>query len=214
MNCCKCNVETIKNCICAIQNCECNINNLADCWCCVEDMWLKLVDNNNSFKYLTNILEEAIKNKKIEKIVREEFSQLKKDIFSNKKQKSKTINKSYLDLIETNIDPVLVVQSFHANLITKIIYFVNELNYYLEIINLVVEVFPSFNISIDYEKIDQYINSVDKILPFIVNEFKSIKKEIDNSFEYEMLKAKLFDLDELVIRIKDKIEVKTIYNNK
>ncbi|ASP28077.1 hypothetical protein SCORR_v1c03030 [Spiroplasma corruscae] len=210
MNCCKCDVNIVKNCICAINNCECDNNDSYDCWCCIEKKWHSLISTNGSFNYVSNILENSIKNKSIEKLIRYEFSMLKKDILSNKKNIVKDVSKSYVDLIDTEINPKLIVEAFHANLITKLIYFVNEVSYYLEVVNLAVEIYPTFKLNINYNLITLYLESVDEILPFIVGEFKTIVKEVYNSFEYEMLKSKLFNLDELVVRIKDKIEVKTI----
>ncbi|AKU79553.1 hypothetical protein [Spiroplasma turonicum] len=210
MKCCNCESSIVKSCICAIDSCSCLESNSIDCWCCIEEFWYASIKKDDTHKYIENTLEESIKNKKIDKIVREEFSLLKKDIQINFKNKFKNSNKSYLELIDSDISPSLIAQAFHSNLITKIIYFINELYYYLETINLIIDVYPNFNLIIDYKKIEQFLYKIDYILPIIVNEFKSIDKEIDNSFEYEMLKTKLYDLDELTVRIKDKIEVKTI----
>ncbi|AGR42017.1 hypothetical protein [Spiroplasma diminutum] len=209
MNCCECQ-KVKNNCTCAVVECRCK--NDFDCWCCLFNHWEK-IDNElnisvNYFKYF----EDINKMKSIPKLFKKGIRDLIEDLKITETNLNKLNKTNYIEYIDLNYESKKIISIMEEDMISKLIYFINKLEFYIESSIILIEININPDYKISYLELHKVCQNIEDLIPSLVKAFGSIEKTLDNSVEYETLKEKMYIFDTNLINLRSMLDIKILNN--
>ncbi|AUM62552.1 hypothetical protein [Spiroplasma monobiae] len=209
MSCCKCE-ELLNSCTCIVLECECNKS--INCWCCLYNNW-EQIDSKHSLTFnFINYYNEINKLKSVPKLFKKGIKSLLNDLKQNNNSLNNLNKTDYMNLIDSKFDPVKIASIIEEDNIAKLIYFINKLEFYVEMSIILIEMNKTLDYEISYLEIFSVSDAIEELIPSIVKVFASIEKTLDSSVEYETLKEKLYSFDVVSTNLRSMLDIKILNN--
>ncbi|QHX36560.1 hypothetical protein SBIUS_v1c03070 [Spiroplasma sp. BIUS-1] len=209
MSCCKCE-ELQNSCICSIMECNCAKD--LECWCCLFTGWEEI---DKKLSLTSNFLEysnEISKIKAIPKVFKKGIKNLLADI-RNANNNLMSLNKTdYMDMIDSNYDPLKIASIIEEDNIAKLIYFINKLEFFIEMSIILIEMNKTLDYEVSYLELFSVSDNIEDLVPLLVKVFSTIEKTLDNSVEYETLKEKMYSFDVNLTNLRSMLDIKILNN--
>ncbi|WP_338985509.1 hypothetical protein [Spiroplasma endosymbiont of Diplazon laetatorius] len=209
MQCCKC--ETLsKSCICVIIECNCKKD--SECWCCLSQKWDEIDKTLSITANFLSYSAQISKMKDVPKLFKKGIKNLLNDIKGANDSLDNFNKTDYMKLIDSNYDPLKVANIIEEDSISKLIYFINKLEFYIEMSIVLIEMNKTLNYEISYLELFSIMDNLEELVPSLVKVFASIEKSLDNSVEYETLKEKMYTFDVDLTNLRSMLDIKILNN--
>ncbi|WP_162684765.1 hypothetical protein [Spiroplasma sp. BIUS-1] len=191
---------------------ECNCAKDLECWCCLFTGWEEI---DKKLSLTSNFLEysnEISKIKAIPKVFKKGIKNLLADI-RNANNNLMSLNKTdYMDMIDSNYDPLKIASIIEEDNIAKLIYFINKLEFFIEMSIILIEMNKTLDYEVSYLELFSVSDNIEDLVPLLVKVFSTIEKTLDNSVEYETLKEKMYSFDVNLTNLRSMLDIKILNN--